>query len=744
MRAASGNTFQEHTCVGHRGTHRFRPHGRQEAPRTGDEVGRAVAQEKPENGATQRPVSAHICGTFFEWRWDPLDRLCRVEWTEDRLMRRTLGAAVGLVALAAMSWTAPVRAGDDPASTEKRVLRGMHQQVRFERDVSRTAVGDQKILSTEVLNSRTLLLLGRDIGRTSLLVWFSDDSLQTFDVTVQPDLDLLQRALHDIHAAITVEMAPDRPAVVLRGTVPDVLYSRSAEAAASAYLKSERSQSSPVVAAPSAAPGAEPGPTVQAQEPGKTDSAVINLIRVEKLPLVLEERIRAAVKGLGASEVTVDRLTRGDQADDTVDVILLKGRVQDQVMLTRVLHVASTMIGGSDVKQQDLRVLSDESGGIPGRTTGNGGSSGSGGSSGNSSFGSMSGGGSSNGDMINDIEANPARAKAVSLAAGRILSFIDVTDIPQVRLDVRIYEIDRSALFQYAPELTIVGSDFNQGSLRPPTEVVGIEGAEAVRAGGTTTQDVQGVVSFLTGGTTGELQYAGSHFAMDAVLSVLQTRGIARSLSNPSLTVLSGENASFQVGGEVPIPQSFSPAFGTTTTTPDGATPGVFNSIEFKPFGVDLQMRPLVGDDGRVTVNLFSEISEPDAVLTTLVRDTTGTDPATTAFQARTIETTARLKDGQALMIGGLIGRRSRDGATYTPWIERIPVIGWLFKRFTITDEDREIVIVVNPTVVRDPIPGLGIWRFPDVAPLSRRWVDKVLEFGQKEWPHAKSDGCVR
>ncbi len=657
-------------------------------------------------------------------------------------MRRTLGAAVGLVALAAMSWTAPVRAADDAPRSEKRVLRGMHEQVRFERDVSRTAVGDQKILSTEVLNSRTLLLLGRDIGRTSLLVWFSDDSLQTFDVTVQPDLDLLQRALHDIHSAITVEMAPDRPAVVLRGIVPDVLYSRSAEAAASAYLKAERSQSAPVVMAPSGAPGAEPGPTVQAQEPGRPDSAVINLIRVEKLPLMLEERIRAAVKGLGASEVTVDRLARGDQSDDSVDVILLKGRVQDQVMLTRVLHVASTMIGGSDVKQQDLRVLSDESGGIPGRTSGNGG--GSGGSSGSASFGSGSGGGSSNGDLINDIAANPARAKALSLAAGRILSFIDVTDIPQVRLDVRIYEIDRSALFQYAPELTIVGSDFNQGSLRPPSGVVGIEGAEAVRAGGTSTQDVQGVVSFLTGGTTGELQYAGSHFAMDAVLNVLQTRGIARSLSNPTLTVLSGESASFQVGGEVPIPQSFSPAFGTTTTTADGTTPGVFNSIEFKPFGVDLQMRPLVGEDGRVTVNLFSEISEPDAVLTTLVRDTTGTDPATTAFQSRTIETTARLKDGQALMIGGLVGRRSRDGATFTPWLERVPVIGWLFKRFTITDDDREIVIIVNPTVVRDPIEGMGVWRFPDVAPLSRRWVDKVLEFGQKEWPHAKSDGCVR
>lgn len=657
-------------------------------------------------------------------------------------MRRTLGGAVALSALGALSMTTTLRAEDDAGRTEKRVLRGMHEQIKFDRDVSRTAVGDQKILSAEVLNSRTLLLLGRDIGRTSLLVWFSDDSLQAFDVTVQPDLGLLQRALHDIHPAITVEMAPDRPAIVLRGTVPDVLYSRSAESAASSYLKAERSQAAPIVAAPSGAPGTEQGPTVQAQETGKRDSAVINLIRVQTLPLLLEDRMRAAIRGLGASDVTVERLSREDQPDDAVDVMLLKGKVQDQVMLTRVLQVAATMIGKYDSKTQDLRVMSDESGGIPGRTSEHSGGGGS--SSVGSSGGSFGSGASGNNDLTNDIEANPARAKSVSLAGGRILSFIDVTDIPQVRLDVRIFEINRSALMQYAPELTIVASDFNQGSLRPPTDVIGLEGAEAVRAGGTSTQDVQGVVSFLTGGTTGEFQYAGSHSAIGGVLHILESRGIARSLSNPSLTVLSGENASFQVGGEVPIPQSFSPAFGTTTTTADGATPGVFNSIEFKPFGVDLQMRPLVGDDGRVTVNLFSEVSEPDAVLTTLVRDTTGTDPSTTAFQSRQIETTARLKDGQALLVGGLVGRRSRDDASYTPWVEHIPVIGWLFKRYLITDEDREIVIVINPSVVRDPIPDLGMWKFPDTAPLTRRWVDKVLEFGQKEWPHAKSDGCAR
>jgi pilus assembly protein CpaC len=657
-------------------------------------------------------------------------------------MGRTLIAGLALCAVSGLLVTTPVSAQDQPARTDRRVLKGMHEQLRFDKDVSRTAVGDQKILSADALDSKTLLLLGRESGRTSLLVWFADNTMQAFDVTVQPDLGLLQRALQDIHPNITVEMAPDRPAVVLRGTVPDVVYSRNAETAAAAYLRAERGVRTPTVAAQPAGGTEAQAPTVQPIERSsdKAQASVINLIRVESLPKSMEHRIEDAIHHMGASDVTVERLVKGEAPDDQVDVILLRGKVRDQVGLTRVLQVASTMVGGHKEGKfaEDIQVTTDESGGLPSRRNENSSGSSSGGGGGGGGFSGTSGStGFGNTDLENAIEANPGRAKSVSVADGRVLSFIEVEDLPQVRVDVRVYEVNRTELMTYAPQLVAIFSDFNQPSLQPAGAAVDVQGAQAARVGGTGSDEVQNVVGFLERGFSNQFQYAGKHIAIDSVMQILENRGIARSLSNPSLTVLSGEDANFGVGGEVPIPQAFTPAFGSTTTA-GTTTPGVFNSVEFRRFGVGLSMRPLVGDDGKLTLDLFSTISEPDAVLTTLIRDTTGTDPATTAFQTRAIETTARLKDGQALMIGGLIGRRSGDDTSYTPWLESIPLVGWLFKRFAVRDEDREIVIVVNPTVVRDPIPELGIWTFPDVSQFSRRWVDSMIDFGMNKWPRKK------
>src|SRR5262249_59613135 len=103
---------------------------------------------------------------------------------------------------------------------------------------------------------------------------------------------------------------------------------------------------------------------------------------------------------------------------------------------------------------------------------------------------------------------------------------------------------------------------------------------------------IQDVLSFLNGGLLNEFQYSGSQAAIGAVLSVLEREGIAQSLSSPSLTVLSGELAQVQIGGEVPVPTAFAPAFGGAAATGAAAaagagatTPGVFSSVEFVPFG---------------------------------------------------------------------------------------------------------------------------------------------------------------
>ena len=81
-----------------------------------------------------------------------------------------------------------------------------------------------------------------------------------------------------------------------------------------------------------------------------------------------------------------------------------------------------------------------------------------------------------------------------------------------------------------------------------------------------------------------------------------------------------------------------------------------------------------------------------------------GTAPCspTTAFESRSVKTTARLADGQVLAIGGLISRQLSDARAYTPWLHRVPLLGWLWKSYDENDEDLELVVVVSPTILRE------------------------------------------
>src|SRR4029077_19149177 len=127
-----------------------------------------------------------------------------------------------------------------------------------------------------------------------------------------------------------------------------------------------------------------------------------------------------------------------------------------------------------------------------------------------------------------------------------------------------------------------------------------------------------------------------------------------------------GELAQVQVGGEVPVPSAFAPAFGSVASVAGATatTPGVFSSVEFIPFGVQLQIRPLVGDDGTITLDVQPLVVTPDSVLTDSIRQSTGTSVATTAFQTRAMRTSSRLLDGQALLIGGLTSNNTSTNAT--------------------------------------------------------------------------------
>lgn len=617
-------------------------------------------------------------------------------------------------------------------ATSLTIVKSQYVRLPFTRDVQRIAVGDQEIAAVEIVTNRELLVLGRETGRTSLIVWFSDGSLTEHTLTVQRDLSILQAALQRVHPSIEVEGAPDRDAIVLTGRVADVSVSQLAESIARSYLDAGSARGSaaqPLLAAPVPAPpaaGAPPAPgAAQAPVPAPQQptarlqievpptGTIINLIQIERVPLLPEEKIVEAIRPLGGDRVTVRRVLKGNVRNDGVDTLVLEGEVPNQIALVRVLQVAAQLFTARTVGEDDVRVLADESGGL---LSGNQDAQASGGGN----FGArgsnnvLGGGGGSGARLGNQVQRNVARATAISVADGRILSFVSVRDLPQIRVNVRVFEVNREKLRSFTPVTAALASSRQLPSPDPSPAATAAQGQGTA---GTTGSAVQNVLGFIAGGFLNEFQFTGDHVAVTQALALIEREGIARALSSPSLTVLSGEAARFQVGGEVPIPVAFTPAIGGQT----GNVPGLFTAVDFVSFGLQLEIRPLVGEDDTITLDVQPQFVTPDAALTASIRETSGTNQITTAFSTRALRTSSRLPDGQTLLIAGLTTQNAVLNTARTPGVGDLPGVGWLFKGFNRSEDSLDLVIVVNPVIVRTPLPAAALWAFPGTDELLNR-----------------------
>lgn len=591
-----------------------------------------------------------------------------------------------------------------------------HSRLVFNRDLKRVAVGQEKTLEVEVLNGREVLLLAKSVGRTSLIVWYTDGSSETFLFSVSEDLSVLRSALRDIHPAIRLELAPDRPALVLRGRVPTVDFKLAAEAAARHYLGAgTASPANPashdttldgnplhiLKTAQNALGSAFRLNPQNVSAPSRV--AVINLIQVAQLPSTIEQKIAAAIKPMGGDKVRIRRVIHGEIANDQKDTLILEGEVRDQVALTRILSVASKLFvkdgpgqsgGGATI------AMTDESGGLIGARRNGPSASGLPGS-----FTSSSGG--LNG---NSIRTNVARSKLLSIADGRLLSIIRVRDLPQVRVSVQIHEINRIRMYRWRPDFSLVTNGYASEGL------FSLGGLSAKPADSSM---IENALQVLGGTLTNNLQIGGSDAAFDLLFSLMEQEGIARTLSRPTLTVLAGESAVFSVGGEVPIPTAFAPSGLKSGDQVGSNAPGVFSGTSFKSFGVELSVRAMVDEDDRITLDVNPTISAPDTLLTQQISQSTGNSLNSTAFNSRSIRTTTRLKDGQPLVLGGLVYREQSSQQTHTPSVHNIPIFGRLAEAFSDSEQDRELVIVVTPTLVREPDGQVHQWAFPSTLDLA-------------------------
>jgi pilus assembly protein CpaC len=177
---------------------------------------------------------------------------------------------------------------------------------------------------------------------------------------------------------------------------------------------------------------------------------------------------------------------------------------------------------------------------------------------------------------------------------------------------------------------------------------------------------------------------------IDTLVTALETKALLRRLAEPNLVALSGDVATFEAGGQIPVPIAVTSGIGVATPT-----------IEFKDFGVLLKFRPTVLNNDIINLSINPEVSELD--FTNAVQISGTTIPALTR---RTATTTVELRDGQSFAIAGLLQADNLRNISQVPWLGSVPVLGTLFRSSSFQKQETDLVIIVTPHLVQPAPPG--------------------------------------
>ncbi len=278
--------------------------------------------------------------------------------------------------------------------------------------------------------------------------------------------------------------------------------------------------------------------------------------------------------------------------------------------------------------------------------------------------------------------------KAVMIArqfAPDPINTVKVLQQQQVLLEVRFIEVDRTASRELGFQWNAFGG--SKSTVNIGDQAVATGSSSGVTLPVTTAATAAGVLSGTApfGFAVGQL-LGNSQNSLSLAINALEQKGLARSLAEPNLVTLSGDNASFLAGGSIPIPQV------SATGTP---------SFAYQDYGVSLNFTPTVLNDGVINMNISPQVSEIDNSVTVTIAG--ATVPGLTKRQA---STTLELRDGQSFMLGGLLQNNSSTAQSQLPWVGNLPVLGALFRSSQYQKSETDLVIVVTPHIVHPMRPS--------------------------------------
>lgn len=276
---------------------------------------------------------------------------------------------------------------------------------------------------------------------------------------------------------------------------------------------------------------------------------------------------------------------------------------------------------------------------------------------------------------VADVETLERVASVASIYDKEFINLMTVAGDHQIQLEVVFSEVDRRAFRELGVNALWGDNALGIGMQGPAS----VPGAYGWRPAASNLND-----SLVQAATTGTFQLLGTfggNVDLTAIMSVLEQYDVSKILARPTLVALSGQQAEFLAGGEVPIPV---------------AQTGNKITVEFKEYGVKLVFVPTVLGDEVVDMRVYVEVSDIDT--SNSIRLTGIEIPA---FISRKSQSHLRLESGMTFAMAGMINETSRQTTARIPVLGEIPLIGSLFRYVKHERNESELLIFVTPRLVR-------------------------------------------
>ena len=257
-----------------------------------------------------------------------------------------------------------------------------------------------------------------------------------------------------------------------------------------------------------------------------------------------------------------------------------------------------------------------------------------------------------------------------------------------VQVDVQVVEFKKSALRRAGVNLSSNGANNNGFSFGISTPGSGGGSSGSGSSGGSGSSDSSGGATTAIASAMNLVLGFGRAFSgqgITAQLGFMEGNGLARVLAKPTLVAHTGQSASFLAGGEIPIP----------VPSRDGNV-----AIQYKEFGVKLQLTPTILANDRIALKVAPEASDLD-----FTQGVTISGVSVPAVRTRRADTMVELADGESFVIGGLVNRSTMSSVNKVPLLGSLPIIGMFFKNLNYSQEETELVIIVTPHLVQ-PLPA--------------------------------------